>query len=363
MLKIQHVLLLLLLLTGCAVRQPVPATWRLAGRTLMPPGVSTDVARQTFTAPIRARCAISDSDAISIQQRRSHMKVTVKRDALLKQPRGWLTTWTLKAESEGCIAPGQAVVLASRIVESLALPSGADLRLLRVDGSPDYVEIGAATGLQVVSPILRPGASPQALEYEIGKITESPGGLVVDLATSPPDLIGFETAWYELRPKAAGDGFTIVSVSAKATVNGMTESLAAPAKNYFQFAPEMGHFRLFYKADQTEVLLAARTRASLPAGTEVCDRPVSGGPVCLAIPKGVAVNPYLMVEVNGNKIGVGIGSNLRSLLGSMKMSGDKAPPTLEITRLWGGKRIALKFDRSLPDILNLVLTGNEQIRW
>ena len=70
-----------------------------------------------------------------------------------------------------------------------------------------------------------------------------------------------------------------------------------------------------------------------------------------------------MVEVNGNKIGVGIGSNLRSLLRSMTVSGDKAPPTLEITRLWGGKRIALEFDRSLPDILNLVLTGNEQIRW
>ena len=88
-----------------------------------------------------------------------------------------------------------------------------------------------------------------------------------------------------------------------------------------------------------------------------------GGPVCLAIPKGVAVNPYLMVDVNGSNVAVGIGSNLRSLLRSMKMSEDKAPPTLEITRLWGGKRIALEFDRSLPDVLNLVLTGNEQIRW
>ena len=190
--------------------------------------------------------------------------MTVHRDALVKQPRGWLTTWTEKAESEGCIAPGQAVALAARIVESVALPSGADLRLLRVDGSPDYVEIGAGNGLQVVSPILRPGASPQALEYEIGKVSESPGGLVVDLASSPPDLIGFETAWYDLRPKTAGDGFTIVSSSTTATVNGIMESRDAPAKNYFRFAPEMGYYRLFYKADQSEVLVAARHARGAP---------------------------------------------------------------------------------------------------
>jgi hypothetical protein len=362
MLKIQHILPWLLL-TGCAVRQPVPPTWRLVGRTLMPPGVSSDLARRTFTVPIRARCALSGSDAIAAQPRRSRLKVTVQRDALVKQPRGWLTTWTEKAESEGCIAPGQAVALAARIVESVALPSGADLRLIRVDGSPDYVEIGAGNGLQVVSSILRPGAKPQALEYEIGKVSESPGGLVVDLTSSPPDLIGFETAWYDLRPKTAGDGFTIVSSVTRATVNGITESRDAPAKNDFQFPTELGYYRLFYKADQTEVLVAARTRAALPANTDECDRPTPGGPVCVAIPKGVGVNPYLLVNVNGSNVAVGIGSNLRSLLRTMKMSEDKTLPTLEITRLWGGKPVALQFDRSTPDVLNLVLTGNEQIRW
>ena len=230
----------------------------------MPPGVAADLPQRTFTAPIHARCALSSNDAIAAQPQRSRLKLTVHPDALVKQPRGWLTMWTEKAESEGCIAPGQARALAVRIVESIALPSGADLRLLRVDGSPEYVEVGAGNGLQVVSPILRPGASPQALEYEIGKVSESPGGLVVDLTSSPPDLIGFETAWYDLRPKTAGDGFTIVSSSTTATMNGIVESRNAPAKNYFQFAPEMGYFRLFYKADQSEVLVAARNARSAP---------------------------------------------------------------------------------------------------
>src|SRR4051812_44924571 len=106
MLKIQQVLPLVLL-TGCAVRQPAPRTWRLAGRTLLPPGVSADLAQRTFTTRIRARCALSGSDAIAAKPRRSRLKLTVNRDALVKQRRGWLTTWTEKAESEGCIAPGQ----------------------------------------------------------------------------------------------------------------------------------------------------------------------------------------------------------------------------------------------------------------
>ena len=98
------------------------------------------------------------------------MKVTVQRDALVETAAGMAH----HMDREGRIRrmyrtrPGQRR-WRSRIVESVALPSGADLRLLRVDGSPDYVEIGAGNGLQVVSPILRPGASPQALEYEIGK--------------------------------------------------------------------------------------------------------------------------------------------------------------------------------------------------
>jgi hypothetical protein len=31
--------------------------------------------------------------------------------------------------------------------------------------------------------------------------------------------------------------------------------------------------------------------------------------------------------------------------------------------LWAGKPAVLEFDRSQPDVLSLVLTGNEQIRW
>ncbi len=337
-----------------------PATWRLSGRTLIPPGVAADVSQRTFTAPIHGKSPCPESDAITVQPRRSRLRVTVHRDALLKQPRGWLTTWTEQAEAQGCIAPGQGALLAARIVESIALPSGADLRLLRVDGPPNFVEIGAGIRLQAISPILRTGVSSDAPQFDIDKVSGGGNTLTVDLKSSP-DLIGFETAWYDLRPKTAGSGFTIVPSSAETNIKGKVESQPAPARNYFQFAPEIGFYRLFYKADQSEVLAAAVTRAALPTDPETCDRP--GGPVCLAIPRGIGVNPYMLVSVNGSPVAVAIGSDLRSLIRTMRQSEDKVIPTLAITRLWAGKPVALEFDRSKPDILSLVLTGNEQIRW
>jgi hypothetical protein len=118
---------------------------------------------------------------------------------------------------------------------------------------------------------------------------------------------------------------------------------------------------LFYKADQSEVLAAAGARAALPSDLETCDRP--GGPVCLAIPRGVGVNPYLLASVNGSPVAVGTDADLRGLIRTLRQSPDKVLPTLEISRLWAGKPVALEFDRSQPDILSLVLTGNERIRW
>jgi hypothetical protein len=37
--------------------------------------------------------------------------------------------------------------------------------------------------------------------------------------------------------------------------------------------------------------------------------------------------------------------------------------TLAITKLHAGAQVPIKFDRSAPDILNLFLVGNEEIRW
>ena len=94
----------------------------------------------------------------------------------------------------------------------------------------------------------------------------------------------------------------------------------------------------------------------------MCDRP--GGAVCLAIPRGTGVNPYLVVEVNGKGVAVSPGTDLRGLLTrTLRISIDRVLPTLTVTRTWNGKPATLQFDRASQDVLGLVLTGRESLRW
>ena len=156
-------------------------------------------------------------------------------------------------------------------------------------------------------------------------------------------------------------GVQIVAAWAETSVGGRVQRLPAPAKDLFAFAPEMGFYRLFFKADQSEVLAAAPKRAALPDDADVCNRP--GGAVCVAIPRGVGVNPYLLVDVNGLPTTVSTGSDVRALLRNHRLTAEQVLPTLAITRIWNGKRAELEFDRTKQDVLNLILTGKESLRW
>src|SRR4051812_22687978 len=107
-------------LTACVVRQPAPPNWRFAGRTLMPPGVvAPELAERVFTVRVAVHPDCMQSDALTIQRRRSTIRVTVHRDALLREPRGWLAEWIDRAVSQGCLPAVQGPLLAARILESL----------------------------------------------------------------------------------------------------------------------------------------------------------------------------------------------------------------------------------------------------
>jgi len=99
-----------------------------------------------------------DAGAVAMRVRNRSVVLTVKRDTLLKQPPGWLSNWTAGLESQGCLAPGGGLKLADRIAESLPLDPKSAFRLLYVSTA----DIGPRIRLQVVSPILRQGASPDA---------------------------------------------------------------------------------------------------------------------------------------------------------------------------------------------------------
>ena len=362
-------LLLLIITTGCAFRQRYRLVKQNTGSVLIPPGVSKpDVAQRTFTVNIgagRGSCAPAEG-AVAIHARHGRVRVTVTRDPLLKQPAGWLNAWTAQAESQGCIAAGDGLKLAERIVESLPLDPRAARRLLHADDlQTGYVDLGPETRLQVVSPILREGSTPDAPILDASNLTGEGNRLTLTLK-STPNLVGYETAWYAVQPKAGQIGFAIAPLSAEKHIQGKVEPAAAPATNYLKFEPQAAYYRLFYKADKgevVEVVLAAPTRAELDRQTQtfnsdpaLCAQAPTQ--MCVVIPKRVALNPFLEITVNGSETTVPLGSTVRAATHL-----DRVPPELKMYKLYAGKPVPVEFDRASPEILGLVLNGGEKISW
>jgi hypothetical protein len=304
---------------------------------------------------IAARPDCLSNEALTVRRKGRGIEVTVHREALLRQPRGWLTDFVDRAEAQGCIPEGQGAALAARILESVPLPGGAALRLLRADGRRDFVELSPGSRLQVISPIYGPGESVVDAATPM-KVTGEGYKINVDLQI-PERLLGVETAWYDLTPKAGGRGATIVFASAQMNRQGKTEDRAAPTTIALEIPAEMSYFRLFFKADQSEILGYARTHAGLPADADAC------GKSCFAIPRGVGVNPYMRILVNGVAQTVSYNATVRTALQAAKKRPEEVLATLAIIKPFGGKPVQIEFDRTKQEILNLALTGDEEIRW
>ena len=361
----------ILVCIGCAVRRP--ATYRLVtrdtGAILIPPGVAApDVAKRTFAfrvAPRRKPCP-SAPGVIEIRDRKDRIVLTVMRDGLAKQPAGWLSAWTAGLETQGCLAPGEGTKLAQRVAESLPLELNAPFRLLH--GSE--VDIGPDTRLEVVSPVFREGTQATASALEPVETTGNGSGLTVTVR-APSNLIGFETAWYGIRPHPGHAGFSIVPLRAERNVQGKVEALTGPARNAFAFPADAAFYRLFYKADQTEftaLAVAARTESELEERTQMLEAGQASckklnDDLCLAIPKGVGVNAYLAVSVNGNEVVVPWPATVRA---AIQKDGEDARTILSrlvIRRCYSGRLLPVEFDRSQHTILGMILTGGESIAW
>ena len=373
--------ILLFCLAGCAARGP--QTWRLVpqdrAQVLAPPGVvRTDLAQAEFTAEAaswRDSCAPSGT-AVRIQNRGRRIRVSVDRVELLRQTAGWLAQWTAGAEQQGCLALGAGMTVAMRILNSVPLDPAAAFRLLHSgNASKGYTDLGAETRLQVVSPIMRQGADPNAPIVQIGSAAGTDASIQVN-AQMPEGQYGVETAWYTLQPRADGNGSRIVAVSAERRINNRVEMAAAPLTNYFQFAPGAAFYRLYYKADMadsssvTEIIIAAPSRAELDRRTDrlmadlsLCRQ--SDPEMCMVIPRRVAVNPSMAVTVNGEEVRLSVGSRVRNAVqaGGGPRQLQDVLPMLSVAKPFNGALRPVEFDRTRPDILDLVLLGGESISW
>jgi hypothetical protein len=292
----------------------------------------------------------------------------VDRDALLKEAPGWLDDWSIQAESQGCVAMGDGERLARLVVDSLPMDPAASAWLLSVAATSAYVDLGPYHRLQVNSPILREGAAAEAAAPEISKIEGSGGRLDVELKPAA-GVIGYETAWYAVVRNEGRPGYHFAPLAADRNIQGTVEHASGPATNYFQFLPQAAYFRLFYKTQANTVLaivICGTTRADLDRRTkavgddlESCRRE-SG--MCVELSRGLGVNPFLAVTVNGGEVRVSLGATVGSALSAAGIRDAAAVlPELQVSRLFGGRPTPVEFDRAARDILNLRLLGGEQI--
>ncbi len=364
-------------LTGCAAHRPAIQTYRLvkhgSGEVLIPPGVlSPDVAGRTFkTGAIAGSGPCAAAEGIVMQRRGKRLQVAVTRDALISHPPGWLTAWSGRLEQQGCIGSGEGLRFAEQIAQSLPLDPATAFSLLHAGERQGQVDIGSHTRLEVVSPIFRGGAPPGAQLLKPPDVSESGGTLSVTLRGGD-NLAGYETAWYGVKPKADRAGFTIVPLFAERHLEGKVEQRPEPAANYFPFPADAGFYRLFYKADRTEftaLVVAARTQAELErstaalnAGTAACEK--LRKELCVAIPKGVGINPLVEVTVNGKVVAV----PWRATVGEAIEAGGEGDPATVLPRLavykpYRSQVAQVEFDRASPAILELILAGGERISW
>ncbi len=300
-----------------------------------------------------------------IRVKSNRVFVTVTREMLNRQPAGWLTTWAAGVEAQGCIAGGEGEQLAAQIAESLPIDPAVAFHLLYPNNrQTGQIDLAPPVRLQVVSPILKDNAAP--ILEEAPETSGDARGLTLAVKSSD-NLIGYETAWYSIQPKTVGTGYSIAPLYAERHINAETERRAQPDSN-LAFPPGAGFYRLVYKSDQTAftaLLIAGSTREELDDRVRLIDTvAASCSELCVAIPRREAINAMLPIDVNGQEAMVNWGANVaEAIRGAGVREPESVLPHLSVGKLHNGRLADVKFDRTSPAILNLILTGGETISW
>jgi len=370
---------LFLILTGCS-RQSAPGVYRLLNtgpaRVLVPPGVSDPTLQvRTFDfrpqQTVRATCR-SSNDAVRVAPHRGSLRVTVERERLRAHPAPWLSDWTASLEQSGCLSAGEGSVLAERIAESIPLNPSDGFRLLHAGTMlSGYLDLAPDYQLKLISPILRDGALSGASALSTDTVSGSDTTLSVTVKASA-DFLGYEISWYALQPRPAGAGSRVVFAKAESHIGDQVTTAQQPRTNHFRFPEDAAYYRLFYltrvsQADHNVALLSARSRAELDhqalafsTDPDACAKV----PTCVALPKEVAVTPYITVTAKGVPLAVPVEATVADALRAAGVSQPaRVLPTLVVRRSYKGSPVRLEFDPSKPDILSLILAGREDLNW
>ncbi|HXA52745.1 MAG TPA: hypothetical protein VNV86_20655 [Candidatus Acidoferrum sp.] len=303
-------------------------TWRLEAQTLAAPGKPRPIVIKT-----RGNCP--SSDAIAVRRKRGGAILAVNGDALARQAPGWLADWARRAEESGCASPA----LTESVLDATPLKLPVRYHLLHPNHARSgYIDLGEGSRLQAIA-----STAPPADALRTIGVVATPGGLEVTVEGAPPAAT-VKTTWYAVRESG------IEPLGDRADAN--------------PFAGVHGRYRrLVYKADQTSVIVGANSRRELEADTAALLAGTGPCANCVAVPRSMGVNPYQAVMVNGREVRVALGATLERVIAAAGKKPAEVMPTLAISKRFAGKMIPIEFARTKPDVLGLVMEGDEEIRW
>lgn len=261
-------------------------------------------------------------------------------------------------QQKGCYSQEGFLAVKARIAQALSFPMRDTLFYRYSFGSSGgFLDLTSGMRLQIDRFIFRKG----------------PGG------ETRGKYLGRRSAEYRIAAKADG-GTRLVLLRMKGSkglsrksLRGLPEATLAP-----QFASD-SVFRLFFRTlfapsvvERKAVLVGAGSSNALVAATRLvmrnpriaCRELERVSVDCASFNGRVTVNAYLALTVNGHLSLLPVTSTLRTAMKSVPAADlPAALRTLHILRLYHGRYVDVRFDRSDPKLSGMVLLGGDKISW
>ena len=379
--------LALLAAPGCAPRRaPAPSSWRYDVSTgpdrLSPPAESRPV-KHVYRIPIEGLrfgqpgCGLAVA-GFSLRPAKGGLELRFA-DTLIgngAEPVSKLEQFrqaALRLEDNGCLPADSALRVVQLLVESLPLSSrgafGLRYGAYELNGA---VTLEPGFRLKVVAPLLKAG-------YSEIKTSTAPNSKPGRLEVNVEGLEGFETSYYQVRPRSGG-GVEFRLTSVEQNRIGKLTNPPAPSAFHFDIAPDIRHFRLLFLrrlsladrdisllgGESWGVLLSSAQRFDTVPGS-VSECTTTPGLQCVAVTAKTAILSEVEVTLNGRPAFVPIGGNLAELLNNAgfetQEQQDAALANLKIERLWRGKHYPMLIDPKDSHTFGLTLFPNDRVSW
>jgi hypothetical protein len=235
-----------------------------------------------------------------------------------------------------------------------------------------FVTLEPDMRLRIVAPVMKAGSleAPPMFQPSAGANSVSP-----DKAQTPTDLIGYETAIYDVSRSKNGT-VEVKTLSIDLEPVGGAKQGDLTRTDYLKGEPAPGFVRLYFKPkhamkDYGAAMLIAESQGKLNESSgEFEENPdayctaAHTGTKCIAFPKYAAVNAEIEIRVKKKALYLPLSSTIGDALTTAGVDDPKAVAAkLTLTRLWNSHRVPVKFDRDSMAILKLPLLGGDHIRF